>query len=94
MFVFQPAEDGVLGWSEKQRIEYTAHTAPGTKKGEALPVTAHVVSCLSADFIKVRVLCRHQPAAPPLLQSGVCGVQLVPVVGEGGLLQSRAACEH
>lgn len=33
-----PAEDGVLGWSEKQRIEYTAHTAPGTKKDTSLPL--------------------------------------------------------
>lgn len=101
-FYFQPTEDNAVKWSEKQKIEYTAQTPVGTKKGDWLPVTVDglfqpllvYLLCFSAQLNKCFLLCRHKLAIPVLVQSRVCGVQVVSVVGERGILSSRATCEE
>lgn len=97
-FFLQTAEEDAVKWSEKQKIEYTANTPPGAKKGDWLAVTGvgllehqHVyLLCISSDFV---FPCRHHLAASIPVQSRVCGVKLVSVVGERGILQSRATRE-
>lgn len=106
MLCFQTAEEDAIKWSEKERILYTADTPPGAKKGEFAPLpqphTHPIVSqllllsyCGTENILSYLWICfgRHKPAISILIQSRLCGIQLVSVVGEGGLLQAWASCE-
>ena len=59
-FYLQTAEGDAMKWSEKQKIEYTANTPPGAKKGDWLAFTGvglleHqpvYLLCISSDLTK------------------------------------------
>lgn len=76
----------------KERWVCTVTPAPHTPNSLSTLLLSY---CGTENILSYLWICfgRHKPAISILIQSRLCGIQLVSVVGEGGLLQAWASCE-